>query len=160
MVRKYSAERACLYFAFSFSCSALAGFFRNLGALFSRFREADGDCLFSGRHLPALSPLARTQRPSFFAMHRTFHVLAGSLAIFPFRTFFPGHFVPSCKLDRESDQELLACVIYSFVGKYVLETTCSGHAEPGSPIHAFFFMRCSIRCELQAEYGRKIEGLQ
>src|ERR1700735_514093 len=82
-----------LTLCFFFIGCALAGFSGHLRALFSRFRKADSDCLFSRWHFPAFPAFARTQRTALFAMHRVLYTLACSFTIFPVRPFFPRHLI-------------------------------------------------------------------
>jgi hypothetical protein len=53
----------------------------NFGALFSGFRKADRDRLFSAGDPAALSAFPRSQRTAISAAHRTFHGLACRFAI-------------------------------------------------------------------------------
>src|SRR5581483_2952493 len=54
---------------------------RNLRALFSRFRESDGDRLLATLHFAAFAALSRLQRSAFLPAHCALHALACGFSV-------------------------------------------------------------------------------
>src|SRR5580704_18431628 len=77
----------------------LARFPWNLRAFLASFRESNRDRLLARSHFAAFSALAGIKRAALFPVHCTLHAFTCSLSVFPSRTFFCWHFLPSCRLD-------------------------------------------------------------
>src|ERR1700693_2406697 len=76
----------------------LARFSRNLRALLARLRKSDRDGLLARSYFAAFSAFAGIKRAALFSVHRALHTFSRSLTVFPSRTFFCWHFLPSCRV--------------------------------------------------------------